>query len=175
MDTGNASSFVEKLKGKLNVFVEVISFLFLIVVIGIAVCYSTYFQVTREIFHFSYVFITFLLICIWSQMLMNFFVHIIAYKLLGHEQFRIKKTGINSRQYTIVFLLNIICSLLVYTILLTGQSNQKLKRWDFVGVINLISLVLSALLFLMGYGVYYCENFTNQVEHSVMNNWLVNS
>ena len=175
MDRVKINNFLLNLKVEIYIFLKIIFHLISIATISLTVFYLTLYQIRNENFGFLYVIVTYLLVCILSQMVLRFSVHTIAYKLLGQEQLAIKKAGILKKSYTILVILNIICSLLIYTSILNGLNNQRLKNWDFLAFINLVSLVVSAIVFLTCYGIFYCKNFTKQSEHSAMNNWLVSS
>ena len=175
MDRVKINNFLLNLKVEIYIFLKIIFHLVSIATISLAVFYLTLYQIRNENFGFQYVIVTYLLTCILSHIVLHFSVHTIAYKLLRREQFAKKKTGILKKNYTILVILNIICSLLVYTLILNGLNNKRLKNWVFLASINLFSLVVSTIVFLTSYVVFYCKNFTKQSEHSAMNNWLVSS
>ena len=147
MDRKKINTFIEKLKGKLNIFVEVSFYLLSIVILTLAVVNLIIHQVKNENFGFQYVFVTCLLVWILIKTLIHFSVHIIVYKTSGQEQLFRSMREMLKEKYIFFFMVNIMCSLLMYTTKLFRFNNQNLNNWSFFIVMNSISLIVLHLCF----------------------------
>ena len=147
MDKKNINAFIKKLKRKLNIFVEISFNLLSIVILTLAVVNLIIHQVKNENFRFQYVFVTCLLVWILIKTLIHFLVHIIVYKTSGQEQlFRSMRETLKEK-YIFFFMVNIMCSLLMYTTNLFRFNNQNLNNWSFFIVMNSLSLIVLNLCF----------------------------
>ena len=147
MDRKKINAFIEKLKGKLNIFVEVSFYLLSIVILTLSVVYLIIHQVKNENFGFQYVFVTCLLVWILIKTLIHFSVHIIVYKTSGQEQLFRSMREMLKEKYIFFFMVNIMCSLLMYTTNLFRFNNQNLNNWSFFIVMNSLSLIVLLLCF----------------------------
>ena len=147
MDRKKINAFIEKLKGKLNIFVEVSFYLLSIVILTLAVVNLIIHQVKNENFGFQYVFVTCLLVWILIKTLIHFSVHIIVYKTSGQEQLFRSMREMLKEKYIFFFMVNIMCSLLMYTTNLFRFNNQNLNNWSFFIVMNSLSLIVLLLCF----------------------------
>ena len=147
MDRKKINAFIEKLKRKLNIFVEISFYLLSIVILTLAVVNLIIHQVKNENFGFQYVFVTCLLVWILIKTVINFLVHIIVYKTSGQEQLFRSMREMLKEKYIFFFMVNIMCSLLMYKTNLFRFNNQNLNNWSFFIVMNSISLIVLHLCF----------------------------
>ena len=147
MDRKKINAFIEKLKRKLNIFVEISFYLLSIVILTLAVVNLIIHQVKNENFGFQYVFVTCLLVWILIKTVIHFLVHIIVYKTSGQEQLFRSMREMLKEKYIFFFMVNIMCSLLMYTTKLFRFNNQNLNNWSFFIVMNSLSLIVLHLCF----------------------------
>ena len=147
MDRKKINAFIEKLKRKLNIFVEISFYLLSIVILTLAVVNLIIHQVKNENFGFQYVFVTCLLVWILIKTLIHFLVHIIVYKTSGQEQLFRSMREMLKEKYIFFFMVNIMCSLLMYKTNLFRFNNQNLNNWSFFIVMNSLSLIVLNLCF----------------------------
>ena len=147
MDRKKTNAFIEKLERKLNIFVEISFYLLSIVILTLAVVNLIIHQVKNENFGFQYVFVTCLLVWILIKTLIHFSVHIIVYKTSGQEQLFRSMREMLKEKYIFFFMVNIMCSLLMYTTKLFRFNNQNLNNWSCFIVMNSLSLIVLLLCF----------------------------
>ena len=157
--------YFQKIVEKLKLFFQFLLYFTTMGVLVIFISLLVEYQVRSESIKFVETFITFLHICLFLLIAIPCGFYVLAFKLFGYRQFKRRAQGIKSMSYMQSAVIILLSSVLAYTIILVGISNELKLNWNTVTVLDFCSLMIRLITLLTIYVLHYLKHFTIEPEY----------
>ena len=149
-----------KLIEKVKLFVEILFYVTIMSLLIFFINQSVQLQVKNKRIKFFQTFLTYLCICLFMQIKVHFFLHVIALKLFGRDDFNRKTKNVKAVNYIISIFYVLLISMLFYATGYIGMRYELNTEWNLKSVLKLSSLLIGTSICIIMYLFYYSKHFT---------------